>query len=98
MIKSFANQGTIDIALGKTSKAARQLLPKQLHAVARRKLARIDFATQIDDLKVPPGNRLEKLSGNRSGQWSIRINDQYRICFSWVDSGDAEVVEICDYH
>ncbi len=57
----------------------------------------LDVAARLDDLRVPPGNRLEKLKGNREGQYSIRINDQYRICFSWQD-GDAYEVEIVDYH
>ncbi len=57
----------------------------------------LDVASRLDDLRVPPGNRLEKLKGNREGQYSIRINDQYRICFAWQD-GDAYDVEIADYH
>ena len=65
--------------------------------VAERKLAQLDAATTIDFLRVPPGNRLETLSGNRAGQYSIRINDQWRICFRWTDQG-AEDVEIVDYH
>ena len=62
-----------------------------------RKLEQVDSATSLDDLKVPPGNRLEALAGNRDGQDSIRINDQYRICFKW-DNGNADNVEIVDYH
>jgi proteic killer suppression protein len=65
--------------------------------VARRKLRQLEIATQLDDLKVPPGNRLEALKGKRSGQYSIRINDQWRVCFRWKDAG-AEDVEIVDYH
>ena len=65
--------------------------------VAVRKLDMIEAATVIGDLRAPPGNRLEKLHGNRAGQWSIRINDQYRICFKWVNNA-AEDVEIVDYH
>ncbi len=65
--------------------------------VAERKLAQLDAATTIDFLRVPPGNRLEALSGNRAGQYSIRINDQWRICFRWTEQG-AEDVEIVDYH
>jgi proteic killer suppression protein len=64
---------------------------------ARRKLLLLDGATRLDDLRVPPGNRLEALKGSRAGQHSIRINDQWRICFSWRDGG-AEDVEIVDYH
>lgn len=65
--------------------------------VAVRKLDMIDAATKLIDLRQPPGNRLEKLHGNRNGQWSIRINDQYRICFTW-NKGAAEHVEFVDYH
>jgi len=65
--------------------------------VALRKLAILDAATTLDDLRVPPGNRLEALKGDRKGQYSIRINDQWRICFIWKDSG-PEMVEIVDYH
>ncbi len=66
-------------------------------AVARRKLRQIEIAGRVDDLRVPPGNRLEVLKGNRAGQYSIRINDQWRICFRWTEAG-AEDVEIVDYH
>lgn len=66
-------------------------------SVTMRKLAMLDVAATLDDLRVPPGNRLEKLSGDRRGQYSIRINDQYRICFEWRD-GNALDVEITDYH
>ena len=65
--------------------------------VARRKLRQLEIANRLEDLKVPPGNHLEALKGNRSGQCSIRINDQWRVCFSWTDAG-AEIVEIIDYH
>jgi proteic killer suppression protein len=65
--------------------------------VARRKLRQLEIASRLDDLRIPPGNRLEALRGDRSGQHSIRINDQYRLCFVWSDSG-AENVEIVDYH
>jgi toxin HigB-1 len=65
--------------------------------VALRKLRQLDAATVLEDLRIPPGNRLEKLSGDRAGQHSIRINDQWRICFRW-DQGDASDVEIVDYH
>jgi len=64
---------------------------------ALRKLIQLDLAQRIEDLRAPPANRLEKLSGDRAGQWSIRINDQFRICFRWV-AGNAEDVEIVDYH
>lgn len=62
-----------------------------------RKLRMLDAATRVDDLRVPPGNRLEKLSGSRAGQWSIRVNDQWRLCFTWKD-GEARQVEMVDYH
>ena len=64
---------------------------------ALRKLAMLDAAVTVEDLLVPPGNRLERLVGDRAGQWSIRINDQWRVCFRW-HGGDAHDVEICDYH
>lgn len=64
---------------------------------ALRKLAMLNAAVTVDDLLVPPGNRLETLRGDRTGQWSIRINDQWRVCFRW-EGGDAHDVEICDYH
>jgi proteic killer suppression protein len=66
-------------------------------AVARRKLRQLEVSARLDDLRVPPGNRLEALKGNRAGQHSIRVNDQFRVCFRWTDAG-AEDVEIVDYH
>ena len=66
-------------------------------SVARRKLRQLEIAGRLDDLRVPPGNRLEALTGRRAGQYSIRINDQWRVCFRWTDAG-AENVEIVDYH
>ncbi|WP_300464517.1 type II toxin-antitoxin system RelE/ParE family toxin [Desulfobacula sp.] len=68
-----------------------------IESVARRKLRQLEIAGRLDDLKVPPGNRLEALKADRSGQFSIRINNQWRVCFRWYDSG-AENVEIVDYH
>ncbi|MGD9561278.1 MAG: type II toxin-antitoxin system RelE/ParE family toxin [Pyrinomonadaceae bacterium] len=68
-----------------------------IEAVAMRKLAMLNRAGRLDDLRVPPGNRLEALKGDRSGQYSIRLNDQFRVCFTWTASG-AEDVEIVDYH
>ncbi len=73
------------------------MLPRQLWNVAARKLDRIDAAATLNDLSVPPGKRLEALKADRSGQHSIRINDQYRICFRWSEAG-VEDVEITDYH
>ena len=97
MIQSFRNIGTEDIYNGRNSADARRLLPRSLRAVAVRKLDQIDAAVSLNDLRVPPGNRLEPLKADRVGQYSIRINDQYRICFRWNDLG-AEEVEIVDYH
>jgi proteic killer suppression protein len=95
VIKSFANAETERIwRTGKT----RGSPPA---SVTKRKFAMLDAAGKLEDLKVPPGNRLEKLRGDREGQYSIRINDQYRICFTWHDgnSYDVEVdVEVTDYH
>ena len=71
--------------------------PANLRKAAKRKLAMIDSAVRLEDLRIPPGNRLEQLHGNRDGQHSIRINDQYRVCFVWRD-GDACHVEVVDYH
>lgn len=97
MIQSFADDATRDIYDGYNSKQARKRLSSVPHQVARRKLDILDAALDLDDLKVPPGNRLEKLQGNLEGKYSIRINDQYRIVFTW-NSQDPEQVEIIDYH
>ncbi|ADR33049.1 plasmid maintenance system killer [Sulfuricurvum kujiense DSM 16994] len=97
MIISFADQATSDIFNGIESKQARKALPMELWKSASRKLDQIDSVIMLDELKVPPGNRLEKLRGSRENQMSIRINDQYRICFTWSDTG-AVNVEITDYH
>ena len=93
MIESFASDETRKIFLGNISTK----LPKDIQRTARRKLIYLDDAEDLQDLIAPPGNRLEKLKGNRSGQYSIRINDQWRICFEWVDN-KAKNVEIVDYH
>lgn len=97
MIRAFKNPGAEDIFNGRNTKEARRCCPQGLWAVASRKLDQVDSAAILQDLRVPPGNRLEQLSGDRVGQWSIRINDQYRICFLWTDNGPDEV-EIVDYH
>lgn len=97
VIKSFKNQGTADIAFSLDSKESRKVLPRQLHDLARRRLAVLNNAKSLRDLANIRGNRLEILVGNRKGQCSIRINIQYRVCFEWVD-GDAWRVEIVDYH
>ncbi len=97
MILSFANQATEDIYNGKNTSEARRLLPRNLWNIAFRKLDQIDVSVSLDDLRVPPGNRLEALKADRIGQYSIRINDQYRICFNWTET-DVSNVEIVDYH
>jgi len=97
MIISFADQATSDIFNGIESKQARKRLPSELWKTAARKLDQLDSVIALDELKIPPGNRLEKLRGNREEQMSIRINDQYRICFVWHETGAADV-EITDYH
>ena len=68
-----------------------------IERTALRKLVQLALAERIDDMRAPPGNRLESLSGDRAGQWSVRVNDRFRICFTWVDA-NAEEVEIVDYH
>ncbi len=97
VIGSFANGGTRDVFNGINSAEARRLLPRDLWNTAFRKLDQIDAAVSLVDLRVPPGNRLEALKAERHGQHSIRINDQYRICFVWNDTA-TEYVEIVDYH
>lgn len=93
MIKSFADRKTQRLyAIGKAKH-----LPPELWRRAARKLEYLNLATHLNDLKNPPGNRLHALSGDRKGQYSISINDQWRICFRFID-GDAFDVEICDYH
>lgn len=93
----FADRGTEDIFDGVDSERARKTLPGPLHDRAQNKLAILAFADSVDDLRAPPSNRLEKLRGDRAGQYSIRINDRYRICFRW-SHGEAIDVEIVDYH
>ena len=97
MIKSFKNEATEDIYNGKTTKAAMKVCPKKIWNIATRKLDQLDSILSLDELRVPPGNRLETLSGQSKGQFSIRINDQFRICFKWSETG-PEDVEITDYH
>lgn len=93
MIVNFRDDETAKVWDGLRSRR----LPGNIQTVALRKLRLINAARRIDDLRVPPGNRLEALKGARAGQWSIRINDQWRVCFRWQDAG-AEDVEIVDYH
>jgi toxin HigB-1 len=92
MIISFRCRDTQALALGR--RIARFA---NIEAVARRKLRQLEIAGRLDDLRVPPGNRLEALAGDRQGQYSIRVNEQFRICFRWTSAG-AEDVEIVDYH
>ena len=93
MIVSWKGKSVAAIAAGKAPKG----FPHDLVARAERRLRAIGNAAALNDLRSPPGNRLEKLSGDRAGQHSIRINDQWRICFTWTEAG-AEEVEIVDYH
>lgn len=97
MIESFFKKATEDIFNGINSKDARKNCPNSLWRIARRKLDLLDSVDSLDELKVPPGNRFEALSGDRKGQFSIRINEQYRICFTWHETYPADV-EITDYH
>ena len=93
MIKSFADRDTERLF----GRERVRHFPSALQRVMLRKLVAVDAAEQLDDLRVPPGNRLEKLHGDRAGQYSIRVNDQWRVCFRWAD-GDAYDVELVDYH
>ena len=93
MIRAFADRETERIWAGERSRR----LPPDIQDTALRKLRLISAARRLDDLRIPPGNRLEALKGDRSGQRSIRINDQWRICFTWKEDG-AHDVEIVDYH
>ena len=97
MIVSFKDKATEDIFDGVNSKRARKACPQTLWRIASRKLDQLDSVSLFDELKIPPGNRLEALSGDREGFYSIRINEQYRICFAWSDLGPSEV-EVTDYH
>jgi proteic killer suppression protein len=93
MIRNFVNPETETIWTGRRSRK----LPADIQAVALRKLRMLNQARVLDDLRIPPGNRLEALKGSRNGQHSIRINDQWRICFVWNEGGASDV-EIVDYH
>lgn len=97
MIRSFRDAGTEDIFNGTETKRARRSCPESVWKVARRKLELLDSAGTLGDLRVPRGNQLEALKEDRLGQHSIRVNDQYRVCFIWTETGPAEV-EIIDYH
>ena len=93
VIKSFADKETERLFRREFTKR----IPQALYRAAWKKLVMLDASEKFDDLRIPPGNHLEKLTGQRRGQYSIRINDQWRICFSWID-GNAVHVEITDYH
>lgn len=93
MIRSFSDRRTEDLFARRRVSG----LAASLQRAALRKLVILHAAHGLSDLRVPPGNRLEKLMGDRAGQWSIRVNDQYRICFFWNDGG-ADAVELVDYH
>ncbi|MFB3786326.1 MAG: type II toxin-antitoxin system RelE/ParE family toxin [bacterium] len=93
MIKTFADQETENVFQRRFSRR----FPPEIIPPARRKLAMLNAAEKINDLRIPPANHLEKLSGDRQNQYSIRINSQWRICFEWQE-GDAYQVEIVDYH
>jgi toxin HigB-1 len=92
VIQSFADRDSEKVYQGRRVKRF-----EGFRAAAERKLAQLDAATSVEDLRVPPGNRLEALVGDRSGQYSIRINDQWRVCFRWTSNGPADV-QIADYH
>jgi toxin HigB-1 len=93
VIRSFKDRGSEEIWQGEVNRR----LPREIQEVARRKLRMLNNAQSLADLRIPPGNRLERLRGDRDGQYSIRINDQWRICFEWKGT-DAFEVEIVDYH
>jgi proteic killer suppression protein len=97
VINSFADGATEDLFLGVDSRRARRSCPQALWPVVRRKLDQLNRVKDLPELRIPPGNRLERLRGDREGQHSIRINEQYRICFRWEES-DAYEVEVTDYH
>ena len=97
MIRSFRDRASEDIFNGVNSAVARRACPKQLWRIASRKLDQLDSVETLEELRFPPGNRLEALKGDRQGQHSIRINEQYRICFIWQDNAPQDI-EITDYH
>jgi proteic killer suppression protein len=98
VIRSFADRATEDLFDGVDSRRARRALPVALWPVARRKLTQLNRVRTLEELSIPPGNRLERLRGDRAGRHSIRINDQYRVCFNWGDDGHAGEVQVTDYH
>ena len=96
MIQSFSDETTADLFRERNTRAARQM-PRELWRVVQRKLKVLDAAARIEDLRTPPGNRLERLKGRQAGRYSIRVNDQYRVTFRW-ESGNASEVHVEDYH
>jgi toxin HigB-1 len=97
VIVTFADAGTKDLFHGRDSKVARRVCPQSLWRVARRKLDQLNAVIALESLRFPPGNRLEALKGDRAGEYSVRINDQFRICFTWTEVGPTQVA-IVDYH
>lgn len=97
MIRSFADDATEDLFNGFSRRRARQACPIALWPIVRRKLTQLNRVRELQELNIPPGNRLERLKGDRAGKHSIRINNQFRICFRWED-GYADDVEVTDYH
>jgi len=97
MIINFDDKGMEDVYNGVNSRLARKTLPVELRRIALRKFYFLENAVNLEDLRMPPGNHLEVLHGDRRGQHSIRINDRYRICFVWSENGPKQV-EIVDYH
>ncbi len=97
MIRSFRDGGTEDVFYGRQTRVARRACPESVWRVATRKLDQLDSVVSVAELRIPPNNRLKALKGKRKGQFSIRINDQYRICFVWTEAG-PDAVEIVDYH
>jgi proteic killer suppression protein len=97
VIASFRDTATEDLFNGRNTRAAQAALPRELWRIAARRLDHLDSAARLGDLRTPPGNRLEALRGDRAGQYSIRINDRYRVCFRWSSEGPRDV-ELVDYH
>jgi toxin HigB-1 len=97
VIVAFRDGGTRDVFLRLDTRLARKTCPRLLWPAARRKLDLVHDAGDVSDLRLPPGNRLERLTGDRLGAYSIRVNDQYRVCFRWSEAGATEV-ELVDYH
>jgi len=97
MIRTFKHTGVEDIFNGINSPIARRICPQNLWKIDARRLDQLDSVSALQELRIPPGNRLEALGGDRKGQYSIRINNQFRICFFWTEQGPDQV-EIVDYH